>query len=245
MMRLIFVVACVSGVAVAVDRSVNAPRYVNKRAWCGNNIKQIGLAMHNYHAAYGAFPPAYVADDSGRQLHSWRVLLLPFLEMQSLYDRYRFDEPWDGPHNITLLREMPEVFVCPANPASGPAPSTWTSYVVIRGAATMFPGAKSVSLEQVTDGLAFTIAVVEVTNVRIPWTKPEDLDLHTMSLQINDRDKPSVSSNHPGGANSVFADGAYHALRESISGIRLRALATIAGGETVSPDWSYQTNRAH
>src|SRR5262249_18315579 len=135
---------------------------------------------------------------------------------------------------------MPEVFECPANHAPGPAPSKWTSYVVICGSATMFPGAKSVPLEQVTDGSAYTIAVVEVTNLRIPWTKPEDLDLPTMSLQINDRDKPSISSNHPGGANSVFADGSYHYLRGSTSAIRLRALATIAGGETVPPNWIYR-----
>jgi prepilin-type processing-associated H-X9-DG protein len=239
---MIFVAACISGVAVAFDRFVNAPRYVNKRAKCANNLKQIGLALHSYHAAYGAFPPAYVADNSGRPMHSWRVLLLPFLEKQSLYDRYRFDEPWDGPNNTTLLREMPEVFECPANHLPVFPQSTWTSYVVIRGSATMFPGAKSIPLDHVIDGSAYTIAVVEVTNLKIPWTKPEDLDLHTMSLQINDREMPSVSSNHPGGANSVFADGAYHYLRESISGIRLRALATIAGGETVPLHWSYRTD---
>jgi hypothetical protein len=64
-----------------------------------NNLKQIGLALRNYHDAYGRFPPAYVADGHGPPMHSRRVLILPWLEKREIYDRYRFDEPWDGPNN--------------------------------------------------------------------------------------------------------------------------------------------------
>jgi hypothetical protein len=51
------------------------------------------LALRNYHDRYGRFPPAYVADEHGRPTHSWRVLLLPWLDHRAIYDRYRFDEP--------------------------------------------------------------------------------------------------------------------------------------------------------
>ena len=56
----------------------------------------------------------YVADATGRPMHSWRVLILPFLEQQSLYEQYDFREPWDGPNNIQLLGNMPDVFSCPS-----------------------------------------------------------------------------------------------------------------------------------
>ena len=134
------------------------------------NLKQIPLALHSYHEKYGSLPPAYVADASGRPMHSWRVLILPFLERESLYDQYDFREPWDGPNNIQLLGSMPHVFACPSR---SPDPKGMTSYVAITGPGTMFPGATSVKFADVTDGLPDTLMVVETANVDIPWTAPD------------------------------------------------------------------------
>src|SRR5262249_42952585 len=83
------------------------PGTVARRSQCKNNLKQIGLAMFNYHDAYGCFPPAYIADADGRPMHSWRVLLLPFLDEAARYRKYRFDEPWDGPNNSELATSVP------------------------------------------------------------------------------------------------------------------------------------------
>ena len=55
---------------------------------CGNNLKQIGIALHTYHDEYKSLPPAYVCDESGKRMHSWRVLLLPYMEQQELYKKY-------------------------------------------------------------------------------------------------------------------------------------------------------------
>ena len=56
--------------------AMSYPRKAVWRAQCRNNLKQIGLALHNYHDTYESFPPAYIADENGRPMHSWRVLLL-------------------------------------------------------------------------------------------------------------------------------------------------------------------------
>ena len=80
---------------------------------CTNNLKHIGLALLNYNDIFGCFPPAYTTDANGKPMHSWRVLILPFIEQQTLYKRYRFDEPWDGPNNSLLAKEMPSVFPLP------------------------------------------------------------------------------------------------------------------------------------
>ena len=77
------------------------------RMSCSNNLKQIALAMHNYHDVHGCFPPAYTTDENGRPMHSWRIFLLPYIEQQHLYDQYDFDQPWDSPHNMEVARQMP------------------------------------------------------------------------------------------------------------------------------------------
>src|SRR4051812_9073955 len=96
------VAALALGLAIAFFFSLSpstGPREASKRTQCKNNLKEIALALHNYHEAYGCFPPAYIADKDGRPMHSWRVLILPYLDEKPLYLKYRFDEPWNGPHN--------------------------------------------------------------------------------------------------------------------------------------------------
>ncbi|MEZ6114117.1 MAG: DUF1559 domain-containing protein [Pirellulaceae bacterium] len=79
--------------------AVQTAREAARRSQCSSNLKQIELALHNYHDTFKSFPPAYIADANGRPMHSWRVLILPFMEQRELYDQCRFDEPWDGPNN--------------------------------------------------------------------------------------------------------------------------------------------------
>ena len=93
----------------AIQSSLEAAR----RVQCVNNLKQIALAMHNYHSANNAFPRPASLDEKGKPLLSWRVAILPYLEQQELYDKFKLDEPWDSPHNKALLKEMPPVYPVP------------------------------------------------------------------------------------------------------------------------------------
>src|SRR5262245_14014609 len=67
-----------------------------------DNMKQIGKALRDYHDTFGHLPAQAICDKDGKQLLSWRVALLPFLEQDVLYKQFKLDEPWDGPHNIQL-----------------------------------------------------------------------------------------------------------------------------------------------
>jgi prepilin-type processing-associated H-X9-DG protein len=197
---------------------------------CVNNLKQIGLALRNYRDAYGCFPPAYVADENGRPMHSWRVLILPWLEQQEVYNQYRFDEPWDGPNNRKLHDLIVSAYSCPSHPG----PRCSTSYVAVVGPGTAWRGAASSRLEDVKDDPNRTILLVEVSGPSFHWMEPRDLEFDRMSLEINGSNNASgLSSAHPGGANVLLHDGAVRFLPGKTAPETLRALLTVAGGDEV------------
>ena len=80
-------------------------REAARRTQCKNNLKQIGLALHNYHDEYGAFPPAYTVDADGKPLHSWRTLLLPYLDQRPLYATIDLTKAWDDPANAEACKK--------------------------------------------------------------------------------------------------------------------------------------------
>jgi len=207
-------------------------REAARRMLCSNNLKQIGLAMHNYHEKFGCFPPAYVADAQGRPLHSWRVLVLPFLEGESLYRQISIDEPWDSVHNQDVFKKLPPpiVYHCP----TAANPKDETCYAMIIGQHTISDGPHSVRLKDIKDGSTNTIMIAEIKDSGIPWYEPRDLNFKEMSFHINDPDNKGIGSYHLGHANTVFADGSARNVEEGTDPKLLKALITIDGGEDVS-----------
>lgn len=220
---LLVLVMC-GGIGVALLLpAVQAARDAARRTQCGNNLKQLALAMHSYHDVYNCLPPPYLADANGKPMHSWRVLILPYLEGNGLYQQYRFDEPWDGPHNSQLASQMPMAFQCPAETSASPK----THYMVVVGDGTPFNPEKRTSLVDLTvrGGTNATIMLVESTS-ETNWMAPVDLDLKQMSMVLNDRSQAAVGSHHARGANIAFADGSVMMLRNSLSPETLKALIT-------------------
>ena len=124
--------------------AISCAREAARRCACTNNIRQIALALLNYRQANGCFPPAYIVDKNGRPAHSWRVLILPYLEGQTLYQQYNFNEPWDGPNNKKLLAGRPPMcFVCPSDGNIRISGTACTSYAAVVGADAAWPGKTS------------------------------------------------------------------------------------------------------
>jgi hypothetical protein len=234
-LRWLLALFAVAG-AVWLFFGVRAAREAARRSQCRGHLAQIQLALWNYHEAHGHFPPAFIAGPDGRPWHSWRVLILPYRDEQAVYDAYRFDEPWDGPHNRLLEDKLSgQPFQCPSGPDGGR--TLIANYVAIVGDDTIFPSAGTVKESDIEDGLENTILVAEIDNSDIHWMEPRDLDAATMSFVLNDTSKPSISSPHPAGPAVVFADGITpYSLREPLSSETLRALITIAGGESLRRD---------
>jgi hypothetical protein len=205
---------------------VQGAREAARRSQCKNNLKEIGLALHAYHAAYECFPPAFVAENAGRPMHSWRVLILPYLdeECRKLHAQYNFSEPWDGPQNKKLLDRRPAVFACPTR-AHG-ACRQCTAYAAVFGPQCVFRGTDPVSKAEITDDMNETLLIADVTEADIPWTKPQDIDI---TQHPKPGDRLGLSSDHVGGFQAVFADGGVRFLNSSIGQATLKALSTRNG----------------
>ena len=224
-----------AGVGTWFVGGVRDAREAARQTQCRGRLKQLALAFHNYHDAYGCFPPAYVADADGRAMHSWRVLLLPYMDQTTLYNEYRFDEPWDSPHNRTLASKIYlPVYQCASGPQAGV--TLHTDYVVIVGPETLFPGATMTRLSDITDGSTNTILLAEIANSHIEWMEPRDLRAHEMSFVLNPPVRPGISSHHPSGPAVALADGSVTRLKNPLRPETLQVLTTIAGGEVLSRD---------
>jgi Protein of unknown function (DUF1559) len=187
------------------------------------------LAVANYHDTYGCFPPAYVAGRDGRPMHSWRVLILPFLEQQALYDAYNLAESWDGPNNRKLADRVGRIYL-----RSGLESDQvrTTSFVAVVGPETAWPGIAALSDKDLGDGSNTTLMVVEVPDGQFRWMEPRDLRFDRMSFRINDGSGRGLGS-RLGGARVVSADGTVRTLPDDFAPHTLRALLTANGGETI------------
>jgi len=206
----------VGGIAVALLLpAVQAAREAARRMQCSNNMKQLGLAMHNYHDVNKTFPPAYTVDKNGKPLHSWRVLLLPYLEQTALYEQIRLDEPWDSEYNSQFHDVVIPTFQCLSNHYAMPGANC--CYTAVIGENTVFTGSKGINLGAITDGTSNTIMFAEC-QTPFCWMDPtQDLKLEDILEQggIN-QDYEGLGSYHTGGINATFCDGSVQFLSQTI-----------------------------
>lgn len=206
--------------------AVQAAREAARRMTASNNLKQIGLGIHNYHAAYKKLPPSPITDEDGNPLLSWRVAILPFIEQQELYQQFHLDEPWDSDHNIQLLEKMPEVFTDP----SLVLPAGMTVFQACSNEGMVFENDRQNRFRDILDGLANTIMIVEAdASEAVEWTAPEDLEI--------DLDNPidQMGHIHQGGFHVLMSDGAVIFITHSIEQNLFRALLTRDGKEEIAP----------
>ena len=159
-----------------------------QRGECVMHMHQIALALWSYQSKYGTLPPAVVTDANGNPAHSWRVLILPFLDSQEIYDRYDFSEPWNGPHNSRLQEELHgprrHLFYC----ALSGSPPDVTNYVAVTGPGTLWPtDGTGVLSDDMKSGANPLALVVEVPGMNINWMEPKDISLDDAMARIVDR----------------------------------------------------------
>jgi hypothetical protein len=191
---------------------------------------QLALALRNYHDVKGRFPPAALCDADGRPLLSWRVLILPFIEHNTLFEQFHFDEPWDSEHNMKLLSKMPASFAAPGRKAAK-MPSFHTVCHVFVGKGAAFEGTQGLRIpDDFPDDNSTTILLI-AAGKPVPWTKPENLPY--------DPKQPLPD------LQGVFHDGFWVCtvahnrrwVKKETSEATLRALITRNGGDRPGDDW--------
>lgn len=186
----------------AVTQARGAARQMSRK----NNLKQIGLAFHNYHDVYRAFPRhGGDADERSKGL-SWRVQLLPFLDQADLYEKFKRDEPWDSDHNKKLIAEMPEVFK-----TDGVTKLGHTSLHVFTGENAPFgDGSQQTRIRDFQDGTSNTFLVVDAGASKASiWTKPG-------GLEFTGEDGIKILGNIGETFHALLADGSVRSVSATI-----------------------------
>ncbi|MBR5710337.1 MAG: DUF1559 domain-containing protein [Thermoguttaceae bacterium] len=221
----------VSGVAVGLLLpAVAAARESARRMQNANNFKQLALGMLMYEAAHRSLPSPYTVNEDGKRLHSWRVALLPYFEELELYDQIRLDEPWDSDWNKQFHDKCPKVF---QNPSVELAPGE-TTFAVVVGENTAFPGNKRVSLATITDGCSNTAMIVERSPVC--WMDPNsDIPLEEAIKGVNVSPN-GIRSYYNGIFMLVLCDGSVCNLPDNVSSVFLRKLFERNDGKIIELD---------
>ncbi|MDR0869849.1 MAG: DUF1559 domain-containing protein [Planctomycetaceae bacterium] len=222
--------------------AVQAAREAARRMQCTNVEKQIGLAIHNYHDTLGGLPPLYTVDKDGKPLHSWRVLILPFMEEEQLYEKIRLNEPWDSAYNKQFHNLVIDCYQCPSCQKK---PGGCTYSAIVGGG--LIPAKKAGdrtggNLGRITDGTSNTLAIVEVKEP-FCWMDPTadiTIDEFVKGIRKSGINKKEEKGNpqktgsfHPGGVNVLFFDGSVRFISDTINEELLKALATPDGGESL------------
>lgn len=218
----------VGRVLTALPEPALAPRGASAAE---NNLRQIGLAWHNYHDVNNHFP-GNIYDKDGKALLSWRVQILPYMEQTALFQRFKLDEAWDSPANKALSQTVVRTYQVPGRPTNQPWETYFRTFTSPKDAgenrALLLDGdAKGAKMANVTDGLSNTFMVVEAGEA-VPWAKPDDLAYDgKMAL-------PKL-----GGPSGFFAvvmgDGSTRTIRHSANDITtIRRAISIGDGNPIN-----------
>lgn len=253
LIELLVVIAIIGVLTGLLLPAVQKAREAVHRTKCANNLRQIGIALHHYHDVANTFPPGGIewrpqSDPTKRQL-AWCALILPYLEQENLYKTLNLNTPFDSPENAEGAAAILSIFLCPSK-----ARLTYrsegrglTDYGGIFGQAlfgndnppngTMLFD-KPIRIGMITDGTSHTVMIAEDTQ-RDDGQWINALNLFDVAAPINRGPAwdPDIHSDHPGGANGLFADGSVRFLRETLDLPILAAIVTRAGGEAVPDDF--------
>jgi hypothetical protein len=144
-------------------------------------------ALQAYQADHGTLPPSHTVDAAGKPLHSWRVLLLPYLGRKDLYDKLRLDEPWNSTFNLAQFsaETMPDALDSPNGSGRQDAE---TSFVAIESDSPFFSPGTGQALA-VAAGVE-RILLVEMLDHRIRWYEPRDVPFDSFVEYYNSAAHP-------------------------------------------------------
>lgn len=197
---------------------------------CQRHLKELLFTFHNADDCRVVIP-AHTEDSNGRRTHSWRVLSLRYsCGYGALYNEYRLDEPWDGPHNGELGTQMPSCYRCPADWPGRKRDAT--SYLAVVGPGTAWGEATLHESNHFAKDAVGTAVLVEAAGSGIHWMEPRDMELDGASSATDAQPSCGISSLHANGANVLFRDGSVRCIPRSTSPEIIQAMLTTGKAPT-------------
>lgn len=201
-----------------------------------NNLRQIAVAMHNYHETHTLLPPGGTFNKAGQPQHSWVSQLLPFLDQESLYNKIDFHQPWTAESNREYFQSDLYMIQNPGMKSDydngKSSEEAFQGYQPSHYAAnrSVLNVNSAMKFKEVADGLSNTILAGEVNSRIKPWGDPTNF--RDPALGIN-RNKNGFGGPFIGGAHVLLGDGRARFISEDIDPAILKALSTPSGGEAV------------
>ncbi|MDR2344459.1 MAG: DUF1559 domain-containing protein [Planctomycetaceae bacterium] len=195
-----------------------------------NNVKVTILALQNYQVVHKNLPPLYTVDAAGKPLHSWRVLILPFLDQKNLYDKIKLDEAWDSEYNKQFHSAIVNVY---SNKGIGTNNKTNETCRLAAIIDSPMKAGKSVDITEISDGTSNTAAIVEL---RKPfcWMNPNtDITIEEFSKPLDNKDT-FIGGTQEDNVIIGFWDGNVKKIPLTTSPETLKAIATPRGGENIA-----------
>jgi hypothetical protein len=188
-------------------------------------MKQIGIAVHNYHSTYQQLPPAFATNSQGTPIRSWRVTLMPYLEDQPRWQQWNQDESWNSAANSQFHAPPPFVYLSPFDDDN--APGAETHVFAVRHPDGLMSGDPQVRFRDATDGLANTLLAVYLPGRTTHWAAPEDITLQQLQAELgNASQRESVIL--------LFGDGTVRRITSPVDPGTVEAMVTRSGGEIVA-----------
>jgi hypothetical protein len=229
------IVGILCAMAYYLGGAVGAAREAARRMSEANHIKNLALALHNYHDQNKQLPLAIVRDPQGAPFTSWRVGISPYLMSDPFYNQYDRAQPWNSPANDALCRStLWEVFRAPGVTNSDEA---CTNFVMPTGAGTI--GECGRRFNAVKDGSDKTILVLALKSSDILWYEPRDLDLCEITRAPGDPQRILIRGKLFQETLCAFCDGRVAMLPADLDYDNFMAMLSIAGGERVDLSWEH------
>ncbi len=235
------------GVALLLP-AVQQAREAARRSTSKNNLKQIGLALHNYHDTFREFPPGTQPNEKLKpeKRLSWQAKILPFLDQAPLFQNVDFDESWEAKDNEQAVSTRLQVYINPSAPSQPDKVSGPTNYVGIAGVgkdaptlpktskkAGVFGYNRTTRIRDITDGTSNTVMVSEAAKNLGPWAAGGESTIRALTKKPYINGPDGLGGFHQGGCLMLMGDGSVHFISENIDPNTMEALSTIAGGEVI------------
>ena len=196
-----------------------------------NGMKQIILAFHKYNDANKVFPPAYTVDANGKPLHSWRVLILPYVGQGELYNQIRLNEPWDSEYN----KQFHNRDIACYHSGGTDSPKGFTDFSLVVGPDTITDGPMARKMFDISDGLSNTILLVERTK-SVCWMDPTEVTQEAALLGFG-ASPDGIAAFYNGGEKAIvgLCDGWASPIRTTTATPeQIQSALSLADGKHVS-----------